>query len=705
MQNRKDITVIIPIFNAFEEALECAKSVFAHTPSDFKVLFLDDGSTDGRFEEALLARFGTSKRFKVIRHPKNIGFVKSVNVGFKETGKDDVVLLNSDTLVTPRWIEKLSAAAYSRPKVGTVTPLSNNATICSFPWIGKENEIPEGYSLKEFARLVEHVSEKAYPILPTCVGFCVYIRRELLDTVGCFDEVAFGRGYGEENDLSLRGQSQGFLDILDDQTYIYHRGGSSFGTLGATLKVTNSATLIQKHPHYLENVGKFIDYIKTSKIHRNIFNELVYRWSKNRNGNILHILHNGPYDEKFHGLGGTEKLLQRVIEKLPNYAHWSMVPHAGGFEIIAHMPGVNRSFLRFFSNSSYHEVIKKEFFDVVHVHHTEGFNKPDLVNAVKSHGKYFVSIHDHHYVCPRIFMLTPEFKLCSGRECTSACNINEDIVTDSRSASRKLLEGARSVFHFSDTSKELMKYLDHGKVRWHKLPHGRKKRSMPNCVGKLTKNEPIKILLLGSLMRHKGSLEAAQAAEITTLSSGQKVEWHLVGSIDVPLPSHVHQHGSYNENSLSKKLNKIRPHLALFLSLAPESYSLTVEETLAHGIPVIVPPVGAPQERILQNKAGWVLQDYSFKEIERVISLAIDPTTLSKVSQAAYKASSVTEESEHRIYTKSYQSLSGANRSDVREYLHFQELYVPKHQIKTTSFYQKLKMVKNSFRTGAALHT
>src|SRR5437764_3575499 len=116
----------------------------------------------------------------------------------------DVVLLNSDTIVTARWLEKLIDAAYSNGDVGTVTPLSNNATLCSVPQAFEENLVPSGFDVASFAKHVGDVSARSYPRIPTGVGFCLYIKRALLDDIGLFDAQRFAGGYGEENDFCMR---------------------------------------------------------------------------------------------------------------------------------------------------------------------------------------------------------------------------------------------------------------------------------------------------------------------------------------------------------------------------------------------------------------------------------------------------------------------------------------------------------------------
>ncbi|PYQ60072.1 MAG: hypothetical protein DMF53_17685, partial [Acidobacteria bacterium] len=127
----------------------------------------------------------------ILRNPERRGFVGSVNRGMAVSDRD-VILLNSDTEVTAGWLEKLQEAAYSDPAVATVTPFSNNATIASLPRFAEVNALPSGWSADRFAALVERVSARERPRLPTGVGVCLYIKRKALDRLGLFDEARFG---------------------------------------------------------------------------------------------------------------------------------------------------------------------------------------------------------------------------------------------------------------------------------------------------------------------------------------------------------------------------------------------------------------------------------------------------------------------------------------------------------------------------------
>lgn len=290
---KKEIDLIIAVYNAYNELKECMSSVFDTLPEKgVRIILIEDSSTDERVLP-LLEKYAQKENVQLLKNDKNEGFVKSVNKGMKLYNDRDVLHLNVDTIVTEGWVEKIQECAYSRDNVATVTPLTNNGDgICSVPNFNKENEVPEDYTVQEFAELIEKHSLKLYPEIPTAVGFCMYIRKDALDKVGFFDEETFGRGYGEETDFSLRAKKDGYINLLDDQTYIYHKGGSSF-----TSEVANDLSnkgldlLLKKHPDYLDKREQFIRMNPLKPIHTNIYFWIKYERSNLPNP-IIHLLHN-----------------------------------------------------------------------------------------------------------------------------------------------------------------------------------------------------------------------------------------------------------------------------------------------------------------------------------------------------------------------------------------------------------------------------
>ena len=121
---------------------------------------------------------------------------------------EHLVLLNSDALVTSGWLDEMLACVTADAKIGTVTPFSNNATICSFPDFTCAHPVPERTERERIATTLR--ASRAEPIdLPTGVGFCMLISAACRETVGMFDVENFPRGYGEENDFCMRAAAAG----------------------------------------------------------------------------------------------------------------------------------------------------------------------------------------------------------------------------------------------------------------------------------------------------------------------------------------------------------------------------------------------------------------------------------------------------------------------------------------------------------------
>lgn len=250
------LTIIIPVYNAAEKLARCLESVFANTSlSDAcRLLIIDDAGGEAALEKIY---GGIRDKFaSVVRNPQNLGYTKSINRAIALCPGRDVLLLNSDTMVTAGWIEKLRAVANSSPDIGTVTPVSNNAGEFSVPR-PNENIPPPGLGLAEMAQIVEECGRGQTFAVPTGNGFCLYIRRPLLDKIGLFDEINFPRGYGEENDFCMRALEAGFRNLVALDTYIWHAGHSSFGESRSSLERAGLEKLQALYPDYFNMTSIF----------------------------------------------------------------------------------------------------------------------------------------------------------------------------------------------------------------------------------------------------------------------------------------------------------------------------------------------------------------------------------------------------------------------------------------------------------------
>lgn len=246
--------VIIPVFNARSHVQACLESVARCSPAA-RVLVIDDASTDPQVRPLLERWASASPQRECIVQDSNRGFVATVNHGLRCT-EGNVVILNSDTLVTPGWLERLERCLDADPEIATATPWTNNGEIASFPDLCTATEVPADPD--ELARLIAASGAPEYPEIPTAVGFCMAISRAAINRVGYLDEESFGRGYGEENDFCMRAAAAGMRNVLCDDAYVAHHGGASFTPLGLKPDQGSMQRLLRKHPGYERTISQFI---------------------------------------------------------------------------------------------------------------------------------------------------------------------------------------------------------------------------------------------------------------------------------------------------------------------------------------------------------------------------------------------------------------------------------------------------------------
>ncbi len=252
--------VIVPVFEAREHVERCLASLECHLPALARLVLINDASHDPALGEHLAAVAARHPSAVLLRNERNLGFVATANRGLAlaHAAGRDACLLNSDTVVTARFLEGLAACAWSSRASGVVSPFTNNGTILSLPLWLRGNAIPEPFDVDQFAEIVRRASPRAWPEIPTAVGFCMYVRADVLRAVGLFDEVSFGRGYGEESDFCERARRLGFRSRLADDVFVAHAGRASFGSEGDSREIANNDVMARLHPDYHERIRTFI---------------------------------------------------------------------------------------------------------------------------------------------------------------------------------------------------------------------------------------------------------------------------------------------------------------------------------------------------------------------------------------------------------------------------------------------------------------
>ncbi|MDB5972498.1 MAG: hypothetical protein JWQ90_4948 [Hydrocarboniphaga sp.] len=252
--NFPSVEIVIPVYNAPQDVLNCLRSIERNTGVPHLLTLVDDAS-DAETEQQLLRYARGRPWVKVIRNDANLGYTRTSNIGLAQSAAQWVLLLNSDTLATPGWLEGLVECALSDPAIKLVGALSNAASWQSVPELFdsrgkfKINALPDGWSADDVAALVRRESARAFPRVPLLNGFCTMIERDALERLGYLDEIAFPVGYGEENDLCLRAVKAGYQLAIADHVYVYHVKSASFGNERRDLlSKQGQEQLMRKHP-------------------------------------------------------------------------------------------------------------------------------------------------------------------------------------------------------------------------------------------------------------------------------------------------------------------------------------------------------------------------------------------------------------------------------------------------------------------------
>ena len=248
------VTVVVAVFNGGDVVQRCLDSLASFTPNTVRIVVIDDASTDpGTLR--LLADRSAAGAIELVTHPENWGYTRTANHGLELAGTDDVVLLNSDTEVGPMWLHRLAWTAYTDSSTGTVSAVSNDAAANSLPRRHARNDWYPRLPWHATARLMMFGMRVWSQVVPAAHGFCMYVRRTLLDDVGGFDVDAFPSGYGEEVDLSQRAIRAGWNNLVAPHVMVRHHRSQSFGDRRQKLVADSKVVLGSRYPELVPMVA------------------------------------------------------------------------------------------------------------------------------------------------------------------------------------------------------------------------------------------------------------------------------------------------------------------------------------------------------------------------------------------------------------------------------------------------------------------
>ena len=228
------VDIVICVHNAFDDVKKCLFSVLQYTSPPFQLIIVDDGS-DLPTKNFLVDLSTSHQNVTLIRNEQAQGYTIAANQGLRQSTGEYVVLLNSDTVVSSEWLDRMVRCAESAEPIGIVGPLSNTASWQSVPDIEQDgdwasNPLPEVVTIDDMAALVAKESPCLYPRLSFLNGFCLLIKRRLINDIGYFDEEVFGRGFCEEKDYCLRARLNHWELAVADDVYVFHAQSKSYST-------------------------------------------------------------------------------------------------------------------------------------------------------------------------------------------------------------------------------------------------------------------------------------------------------------------------------------------------------------------------------------------------------------------------------------------------------------------------------------------
>ncbi|MEG3167813.1 glycosyltransferase [Sphingomonas sp. LB3N6] len=621
--DERGVTIIVPIYNAASDTAACIAALRRTTDIPCRLILIDDCSTDPAIA-GILETAAALRNVEVHRNTENLGFTRTVNRAIALAGSDDVVLLNSDTQVTTGWLQGLRLAAYSGRSVATATAVSDNAGAFSVPETGMANPVPALLSFDDMARLVRQSAMTLRPEVPTGHGFCLYIRRDALDRIGLLDATAFPRGYGEENDFSMRADHAGLRNVVDDRTFVHHEGSASFGTAKAALYAAGRLVVDARYPEYKARIGVFARGRDMLAMRWRIRRAVAQAVAPPR-PRILYVIATQS--------GGTPQTNQDLMTAIDDrFEPWLLRCDTVQLELSRLHDGalvpvetadLHRGIDPLVHRSSEYDMIVADMLtrhaiELVHIRHM-AWHSTTLPQTCRRLGIAVIfSFHDFYMLCPTVKLLDQDMVFCGGR-CTPGVgrcrpelwpvdafpNLKHQFIYRWRAMMSDALRHCDAYVTTSLTARAIIvdALPDLVGRRFEVIPHGRTFTGFTTTVPRHP-GAPLRVLVPGNLSAAKGAILVEAVADI---DRGRTFEFHVLGDSGhmVARPGLV-LHGRYQRDAFAARVAEIAPHVGAIFSIWAETYCHTLTELWAAGLPVIGFDIGAVGDRIKESGAGWL---------------------------------------------------------------------------------------------------
>jgi N-acetylglucosaminyl-diphospho-decaprenol L-rhamnosyltransferase len=229
------LSVLIVSFNTRYLTLDCLRSLYAETLDiSFEVIVVDNASSDGS-APAIAEAF---PQVRLIALDKNLGFGPANNLAAKQAVGKYVLLLNSDTVVLDRAVDRLVTFAETNQDAmiwggrtvfpdGTLNPQS------CWRYMSRWSLFCHASGLTGVFRSLDFFNREAYGgwdrgserQVEFVSGCFLLTTRKTWEALGGFDERFFM--YAEEADLCFRAEAFGAKPMVTPKATIIHYGGKS----------------------------------------------------------------------------------------------------------------------------------------------------------------------------------------------------------------------------------------------------------------------------------------------------------------------------------------------------------------------------------------------------------------------------------------------------------------------------------------------
>jgi len=645
------IAVLMPIYNGVKETIEAINSfknyLSCNKYSNLEVRFILglDNPDNHEMKERILSLYGCYRQITIICNQVNLGFIGNCNNMFKFVREDEEILLVNSDIIAPQasWIEKMLEYAMKDSMIGTVTPLSNQATIFSYPIPNEKAQflLPH-IDIDETNALLSDVSISELIDVPSCHGFCVLIMNTRLSLESLFDPI-FGKGYGEENDFSRRIASEGYRNICCPHVYIYHCESVSFGPAKLNLVLKNLEIVNRRHKHYALIIEKYCSNDPLRKYRNKCsIKYLEYIKKKNNKELILHVCHARG--------GGTHKFIVDYSRKNDHAIHCLLTPLEDSGLMSLQLIQPDRS------EGTYIDTVKLAFlsekeviqFASVHIvsrailHSLIDFLDNSTYEWVKmliSHSFSQLYFHDYHWISVFENLLDPKLKFIgSFQPCDSlvdlylAASQNKPLVINKgsnlhRRTMKGIIDQASEVIFPSKASRDIALSSYKFKNQCRVIPHDNstnngEKISMMASAGQAGVSKRIAIAIIGAIGPNKGAytlFDICRYIDEHDLPLDIYVIGFTCNDNEIKGYPFVHIVGKYDEKDFHKIVKDLNIKSSLFLSPWPETFSYTLSLAFEHKLWPFVLNIGAPAERVIESGFGTILTSEKADKICRQI--------------------------------------------------------------------------------------